>query len=202
MSVGDFLGFGFECAKKHWIKYLLVSFLMVITLVVIGLVTYKVDIVLMIILLLVANICFSVGFFQNSVRLAVGELFDLKAFLPQPIVFLNFLIAMLIVWILTMIGTILLIIPGLIVQSMMTLVPYNVLHGKMSAFAAIKDSVARTKGHKMDIFIGFLVSNALVGLISATIIGTLFGIPLAFFISAYPYLRLSGRLDTPNPGRS
>jgi uncharacterized membrane protein len=97
------------------------------------------------------------------------------------------------------IGLVLFIIPGLILSVMFSLVPYLILDEKMGALEAVKASMQRTKGHKGDIFWGLIISSFLGELLSVFIITLFFTIPMLTFVSAYPYLRLTNKLDSGPP---
>lgn len=202
MTIGDFLNFGFENAKKHFLKFFLAILLCGIVLLVLGFIGNKISKNAMIILLTVGNISLSIGFFQNTVNMILGKPFDYGAFLPQPIVFLNFLIAMLIVTVVLVVAFMLLIIPGLILTPMLVLVPYLALYEKMNFIMAIKESIAKTRGYKMDIFFGLFVVGLVAGILELTIIGTFFAVPFFHFALAYPYCRITGRLDEQSLGTS
>ncbi|MCD6181752.1 MAG: hypothetical protein J7K89_05155 [Candidatus Cloacimonetes bacterium] len=195
MGIGDFLHFGFENAKKHFFKFFGSILLSVVFLGVLAGIGFALNEGLGVLLLLVGIISVSMGFMQNIILLAKGESFDLKAFIPQPAVFLNYFIAMMIVSIVVAIGLALLVIPGLILGVMFSLVPYLILDQKMGAIEAIKESMSRTKGHKNDIFWGLIVSNIVASLLSTFVITLFFTTPMLYFISAYPYLRLTGKLE-------
>lgn len=196
MGVGDFLHFGFENAKKHFFKFFGSIILCGVLLAVLGTVGFSINEGFGVLLLMVGAICVSMGFMQNIILLAKGASFDFKAFLPQPAVFLNYFIAMIIVSVIVSIGLLLFIIPGLILSIMFSLVPYLILDQKMGAIEAIKESMARTKGYKNDIFWGMIISNIVASLLSVFIITIFFTTPMLYFISAYPYLRLTGKLGS------
>lgn len=195
MSVGDFLNFGFENAKKHFLKFFLANILCGFIMLVLVLIGMQTSTNTLIVLVTVGSISLSIGFFQNTMNMILGKPFDYRAFLPQPIVFVNYLIAMIIVTVLLVVGFLLLIIPGLILTPMLVMVPYLVLYEKLNFVMAIKESIARSHGYKMDIFFGILVADLVAVLLGLTIIGAIFAIPFFHFAAAYPYCRITGKLE-------
>jgi hypothetical protein len=199
MGIGDFLNFGFENAKKHFAKFFGAILLCIVGLGIISMIGFGISSFIGTIFLLVGSVAASMGFMQNIIILAKGDSFSFKAFIPQPMVFLNFLLASIIVMIIVGIGLVLFIIPGLILSVMFSLVPYLILDEKMGALEAVKASMQRTKGHKGDIFWGLIISSFLGELLSVFIITLFFTIPMLTFVSAYPYLRLTNKLDPEPP---
>lgn len=195
MGISDFLNFGMENAKKHFLKFfgsILLSFIIIGILSGIG---FSISPGFGVLLAMIASICVSIGFVQNIINLANGKDYDFKAFLPQPMVFLNFFLGMLITNIIVGIGFLLLVIPGMILGTMLNLVPFLILDEKLGPIEAIQESIKRTKGHKGDIFWGFLISEIVISLISVFVITLFFTVPMGYFIASYPYLRLTGKLD-------
>jgi len=201
ITIGDILNFSLEAAKKNFLKFFgLILFAMAVYIVLAGVIfglggDNAVIVNLGTIILMIAGISISMGFIQNTINLCSGKGVNFKDFLPQPMVFLNFLIGMIIVGIAVTIGFILLVIPGIIVGTMLSLVPYLILDQKMGAIEAIQESIKRTKGYKMDIFVGLFIVGIIIQLLSIPIITLIFTIPMSMFAYIYPYLRLTGKLE-------
>ena len=197
MGIGDFLNFGMENAKKHFLKFFGSILLSIVIIGILAGIGFGISSGFGALLVMIGSICVSIGFVQNIINLANGKNYDFKAFLPQPMVFLNFFVGMLITNIIIGIGFLLLIIPGMILGTMLNLVPFLILDEKLGPIEAIKESMKRTKGYKADIFWGFLVSEIVISLISVFVITLFFTVPMSYFIASYPYLRLTGKLDIP-----
>lgn len=201
ITIGDILNFSLEAAKKNFLKFFGLILFAFAVFVVLGGIFFglggdnQVMSSLGSLVMMVASISISMGFIQNTINLCAGKGVNFKDFLPQPMVFLNFLIGMIIVGIAVTIGFILLIIPGIILGTMLNLVPYLILDEKMNAIEAIQESIKRTKGYKMDIFVGLFIVGIIINLLSLPIITLIFTIPMACFAYIYPYLRLTGKLD-------
>jgi uncharacterized membrane protein len=197
MGVGDFLNFGFENAKKHFARFFGAILLCIVALGILALIGFSISSTIGVLFMIVGSAAAALGFMQNILYLARGESFDFKAFIPQPTMYLNYLIAYVLVSLIVGIGLLLFIIPGLILAVMLNLTLYLVIDKKMGPIEAIKESIARTKGHKGDIFWGLIISNIVGELLSIFVITLFFTIPMLTFVSAYPYLRLTGSLDKP-----
>ncbi|MDD3050331.1 MAG: hypothetical protein PHR06_04230 [Candidatus Cloacimonetes bacterium] len=195
MGISDFINFGMENAKRYFLKFLGSVILCFVALIILAVIGYKINEAIGFILTMLGSICISIGFVQNVLNLAKNEPYDFKAFMPQPGVFLNYLLAMIIVNVIVFIGLLLFVIPGIILGLMFSMVPFLILDQKMGAMEAIKESMNLTKGHKMDIFFGYFISNLLISVISIFVITLVFTIPMSFFVTSYPYLRLSGKLE-------
>lgn len=80
-------------------------------------------------------------------------------------------LAAVISWILTMIGFVLLIIPGIILSIVFALVYPVAVFEKGSAIDALRRSAYLTRGHRLSIFLAYFVIGLLVGVISMAISG-------------------------------
>ncbi|MBD3241668.1 MAG: hypothetical protein GF331_13845 [Chitinivibrionales bacterium] len=198
MEVGSFLRFSLESAKRHWLKFFGIMIGGILGLALLATIGFKINENLGILLAMLGAIGFSFGLFANVIRLASNQGFSIKAFIPEPMVFLNFLVGMILLVVAIMIGLILLIIPGIIVALMFSLVPFLIVDKKMSFIQAFSESARLTKGHKMDIFIGGLVTNLVISLLSIPVITLFFTIPMEVFAQVFPYVQLVG-LSNPQP---
>lgn len=194
MEIGSFLRFAMENAKKHWLKFFVAIFGTLIAMLLIVLIGFNISDTIGTILVFVVSICASFGLFANVIRLSSGRSFDLKVFLPEFGVMLNYFLGMLVVSIIVSIGLVLLIVPGIILGIMLSLVPFLIIDKKMNFVVAMKESMRLTSGHKMDIFIGMFITNIVVMLLSIPVITLFFTIPMQVFVQAYPYAQLTGLL--------
>ncbi|MFO7810377.1 MAG: YciC family protein [Candidatus Delongbacteria bacterium] len=196
MTVGSFLNFGIESAKRNFLKFFGMIIFAVIAFIIIAFVGYKISESIGGLLTFVFAILISFGFIRNTINLTKGLPIDFKAFFSaNPITLLNFFVAMIVMSILISIGTILLIIPGIILSYMLILTPFLIIDKNMGAFEAMGESMRLTKGYKMDIFVGHFVVFLLINIVSMLIITLPFTIPMALFVQIYPYLVLTGQLD-------
>lgn len=116
--------------------------------------------------------------------------------------YLSTLGAVLLVGILTMIGFVLLIIPGIIAAIRLSFVPFLVTDEDMGAIDALKESWSRTKGHGWSLFGLFLLAFpvALVGVL-LLIIGIIPAMMLIYAAFAAYFDGVTGRpTTTPGPG--
>jgi hypothetical protein len=197
MEVGSFLRFGMENAKRHWLKFFGAIIGGAVALLILAVVGFKINENVGILLVAVGAIGYSFGIFANVIRLASNRTFDFKAFIPDPMVFVNFLVGMILLVVVVGIGFVLLIIPGLILGTMLSLVPSLIIDKKMNFIQAFGESIRLTKGHKMDIFMGMFISNIVVSLLSIPVITVFFTLPMQIFVQVFPYIQLSGIAEAP-----
>jgi hypothetical protein len=197
MTVGSFLNFGVESAKKNWLKFFGMIIFAIIVMVITAFVASKLGDSVGGIIMMVIMILLSFGFIKNTINLTRDQPIDFKAFFnSNPMTMINFLIAMFITSILISIGLVLLIIPGIILAYMFILVPYLIIDKDMGAFEAMGESMRLTKGYKMDIFAGHFIVMIIIQVISMFIITLPFTIPMSLFVMIYPYLVLTGQVGT------
>ena len=196
MTVGSFLNFGIESAKKNFLKFFGMIIFVIIAFILIAYIGTSIGESFGGVLVVIFGILFSFGFIKNTINLTKGLPIDFKAFFSaNPITLLHFFVAMIVMSILISIGMILLIIPGIILSYMLILTPYLIIDKNMGAFEAMSESMRLTKGYKMDIFVGHFVVLLLINIVSMLIITLPFTIPMALFVQIYPYLVLTGQLD-------
>jgi len=202
MTVGSFLNFGVENAKRHFLKFLGMCVLAVVVLAIAGGISAalagidEAGVFIGSLLVLFLSIVISFGFLKNVLNLCRGEKINIKAFVHAKLMtILNFFVLMILLTIILSIGYTLLIIPGIILSIMLGQAPFLVIDRDMGPIDAIKESIKMTSGHKMDIFLGTFIGLLVVYVLSIFIITLIFTIPMAMFIYVYPYLQLTGQLD-------
>ena len=132
MTVGSFLNFGVESAKKNWLKFLGMIIFAIIVMIIVAFVASKLGDTVGGVLMMIVMILLSFGFIKNTINLTRDEPIDFKAFFnSNPMTMVNFTIAMFISGIMITIGFILLIIPGFILMYMLILVPYLIIDKNM-----------------------------------------------------------------------
>lgn len=107
--------------------------------------------------------------------------------------FLDYLVATIIYAVIVMIGTILLIVPGVILSMKLMFYPYFIVEKKMGPIAALKKSWEITVDHKAILFFFSLVSG-LINIIGVLVlgIGLFVSIPVTLMAQAYVYKQLAG----------
>jgi len=202
MTVGSFLNFGVENAKRYFLKFLGLSVIAFVVLAIgsgISVALAGVDeagAIIGSLLVLFLSIVVSFGFLKNVLNLCRGEKINIMAFVHAKLMtILNFFVLMILLVIILSIGYILFIIPGIILSVMLSTAPFLVIDRDMGPIDAIKESIKITSGHKMDIFLGSFISLLVANILSVFIITLIFTIPMSMFIYAYPYLQLTGQLD-------
>ena len=105
---------------------------------------------------------------------------------------MHFIIATIITIIATLVGLVVLIIPGIHICCRLLLVPRYIVDQNLSFDNAIKSSWITTKGHTIKLFLLILLSIFvfILGLI-ALIVGVFAAIPLISLALAFIYLQLS-----------
>ena len=225
MSVASFLNFSVDNAKRHWLKLIALNLLVAIVMLVSFLlatgpaalavswgwhfiVTGLIGIVFMLLAAVIVITCIF-GYIKNVVNVARGNAVDFNAFFAvKPLVIVHFIIATLCVFSIVTNGLFILIIPGLIFMFKLWLVPYLVVDREMGFIAAISESWRLTKRYEggadmlsglvvvKDLFCGIFVGMSVMMTLSIPIITLLFTIPMACFLSVYPYLALTGQLGS------
>jgi len=203
MSVGSFLGFGIENAKRYFLKFLGLSVIALVALgigIAISAVLFDMfeDTGAIIGSLLVTFLAIVIGFsfYKNVLNLCRGEKINIMAFGDaSPETLLNFFILMILMSVALSIGYLLFVVPGIILTVMLLPAPFLVIDRGMGPIAAIKESIKITAGHKMDIFAGTFISLVVAYVLSIFVITLIFTIPMSMFVYVYPYLQLTGQLD-------
>lgn len=203
MTVGGFLNFCIENAKRHFLKFLGLYVVAIIVLIVgaainFGLISLlgKTGATLGRLIMLFLMVSVSFGFLKNILNLCRGEKVDFLIFIKvKPITMLYFFILTILISIILTIGYILFVIPGVILTLMLLPAPFLVIDRDMGPISAIKESFRITSGHKMDLFVGLCVSITVAVYLSAPVISLVFTIPMMLLIYVYPYLLLTGQLD-------
>lgn len=108
-------------------------------------------------------------------------------------VFFTYFVAYIVLSVLTILGLVLLIVPGIIIAVMYFFVPTLIVDRHLDVMEAFKESAAITKGHRLHLlgFIGVSAVLNFVGLL-AIVVGLLVTIPMTFFAALYIYKRLLG----------
>jgi len=209
MSVGNFLNFSIENAKKSWLKFLGLMIIAALAFVLCGALSMALmalgsgDEVIGFILGAFGTIAsiavmttIAFGFQKNILNVCRGRPVDLGEFFRvKPMVIVNFIVGTAIVGVAVMVGLILFVVPGIILAYMMLLTPYLIIDREMGPIEAIKESCRLTKGHKMDMFFGIFVGGLVANALSVLIITVVFTVPMMCFLWVYPYLQLTGQLD-------
>jgi uncharacterized membrane protein len=204
MSVGNYLKFSVDCAKLNWAKliglsiFVGVAAILNVVLVVLTFGIHSAVGSLFVLVGIAVMITLTYGYFKNILNISRGEPVNFKAFFSvNPMVIVNYVVAMVIVFLAVGIGTILIIIPGIILAYKFCLVPFLIIDREMGAIEAMKESWKVTTGHFMDIFLGIIVCMIVANLITFVTlgIGMIFTIPMMCFVYIYPYLALTNQLD-------
>ncbi|QQR82845.1 hypothetical protein IPJ70_01915 [Candidatus Campbellbacteria bacterium] len=103
----------------------------------------------------------------------------------------HYIVAVILSAISVLIGLVLLIVPGIMLQIGLMFVPFLILDKNMQPVAALKESWRLTKGYKWKLF-GFLCILILVNIagILAAFVGLLVSIPLSLLVLTYVYRQL------------
>lgn len=130
---------------------------------------------------------------------ALGEL-ELKD-LWQPDPFFKYLFGVLLVSIITGIGFVLLIIPGIIAMVLLIFVPYLIMDRKIGPIDAIKESARITRGARWQLLF-LIIGLALLNLLGVLLvgIGLLVTVPISMLAIVHAYRTLESRavaVDTP-----
>jgi uncharacterized membrane protein len=104
---------------------------------------------------------------------------------------LQYAIAAILTAILTFIGLVLIIVPGIIVSVMLSLAPFILLDRHVSGIEAMKESRRLTRGHRMNLFLLFLLITLLniAGLLVVGV-GLLVSMPVSLLAFVYAYKQI------------
>ncbi|TAK05011.1 DUF975 family protein [Patescibacteria group bacterium] len=134
----------------------------------------------------------STGVMRLTLDAVLGRPYTLKSLLVEPIVFLNALLASIIVGFLVLIGLLLFIIPGIYVSLAFTPIIYVVLDQKVGAVEAVQRCWNLTKGNRGRIFLFGLAAFGinLLGVLALGV-GLLVTVPLTWLAMADVYRQLA-----------
>lgn len=202
ISVGGFISFSIENIVKHWLKLIGLTIIVVAAyLVCMGVTSWLLTSVNGVLGFLVGIVSVAViatalfAFLKNILNLCRGEPVDFGAFVRvKPLVILNFAVAMVVVGAVVSFGVLLLVIPGIILASTLSLTPFLIIDRGLGPIRAIDESYSLTKGRLMDIFIVGFIASVILSLISVFIITLIITIPMTCLLWVYLYLQLTGQL--------
>ena len=140
-----------------------------------------------------------VAFGANQVylRLIGGENATLKDLLTPARLFVNYIIATIIMSFVVLIGFLLLIVPGIILSIKFQFYAFLIIDKKLGAIDALKMSSRIADGIKMDLFIfGFILSLVNLGGLLLLGVGALATLPITTFASVYVYRKLLAQTET------
>ena len=108
--------------------------------------------------------------------------------------FWNYLVAVVVVAILTVIGLVLLIVPGVILILMWAFVKFLIVERDIGAFDAMKESARITKGSRLDLLLLMLFA-VIINIVGAILLGVglLVTIPVSLLAVTHAYRMLSAK---------
>ncbi len=108
---------------------------------------------------------------------------------PKP--FFHYLIAQIVVAVTVLLGFVLLIVPGVIAALALMFTPYLIIDKGLSPFAAMKESMRITKGHRWQLFL-LMCTVILLNILGMIVlfVGLLVTIPLSMLLVAHAYRAL------------
>ena len=120
-----------------------------------------------------------------------GQVVSFKDFFTTTNLLGHYLIASAIVSLVVALGLVLLIVPGIVLAVMFMFYAYFIIDKKMKAFDALKQSMALTKGYRMQLFgiLALLILMNIAGAI-ALLVGLLVTIPITSLAVAHMYRQL------------
>ena len=134
-----------------------------------------------------------VDFWLKKISLSLSSEQKIRAtdIITDPMLFLKYLVAYIIIWISAVIGILLFIVPWVYVSLRLGMVPYLILEKKVGPWAAIKESRTLTRGKTSNLF-GL---NILLGWINilwllALVVGLFWTLPLFYIANAIFYKKL------------
>jgi hypothetical protein len=120
-----------------------------------------------------------------------------------PGVMVQYMLAAFLVGLSVVCGFVLLIVPGILFAMALLFTPYLVLEKKLGPITAMKESIALTKGHRMQLF-GLTLAIILLNVLGfvALFVGLLVTLPVSMFALAHAYRTLSGNAAVERAGES
>ena len=143
---------------------------------------------------------FMPGLLRMTIQVARGQSPEFGELFAGVTHFLPYTASFLLTSLATLLGLFLACVPGVIVALAVMLAPYYVVDAGMGPIEAIKESLARTDGHKVNLFVLTLV-GILLGFCGALAccVGFLATVPVYLVAMAIVYVRISGRGTTAGP---
>lgn len=144
------------------------------------------------IVVLIIQMIVSIGLTKIAIKFASNQKGEIKDLYNHYPLFFKYLAGSILTGIITVIGFILLIIPGIIFSLKLQFVSYLIIDKGMGPIEAIKRSWAMTKGNVWNLFLLSLITTGLniLGAL-ALLIGLLWTIPTTSIATAYVYKKLS-----------
>lgn len=114
----------------------------------------------------------------------------------KPEIFPQYVLVSFLTFVIIGLGFILLIIPGIFALVVLLFAPYIVLDKRMNAIAALKESMAITKGNWWNVLTLLLISFGVIILgVLALVVGLLVAIPVVYFATVHAYRVLSAKAE-------
>ena len=196
-SKKEAISFGFKTAKENIFFFIALFIIWVLIAVITSVIQrtldgekqYLISFVFNI-LSLVINSVLSLGIVSIMLRLVDGKKAEFKDLYYTTKLF-NFILASLIRTVITLVGFLLFIIPGIIFSIKFQYVEYFIVDKKMDAIDAIKASWEITKGVKWNLFLfGFLLGIINILGLFCIVVGLFITVPLTMVANAFVFRKL------------
>ncbi len=171
-SVDEVLKASWAMAKKNWQKYLIVFGCVILIYIAYGVAFAILDAVLGLpgivdsLLSTLVGVCVSLFAARGALAIARDQKLDIKELGKiDGKTFLHTLVATILFYIVVVIGTILLIIPGIIAGLMFQFYVFSIVDKQTEAVQSLEDSMNMTRGNKLNIFFYNLALSVVAGLV-------------------------------------
>jgi uncharacterized membrane protein len=204
-DIGGVLSGAWETFKPNWVVYVFAPFVggivaalpYIIMAVLAGVTGVSALLYIGMLLLLVGMSFVSVGMIRIFVKGARGETPSFGEVFSGADRFLPMLLSIFILYVVTWIGMLLLVVPGVILGCGLSMTTYLVADKKMGAIDALKASWAATDGQKLQLFLFSLVAFLIIlaGYLACGL-GVFVAAPLVGLAHATIYLRLTSNIPS------
>jgi len=139
----------------------------------------------------IVGVIIQIGIVKIAIALARDQKQGLSELVSNGSLFIKYIVASTCVFLATMAGYLLLVIPGIIISIMFSMSRYFVVDKRMGPIASLKASRALTKGARWQLFVFAMVALSvnIVGFLCLGI-GLFFTLPACFIASVYVYDQL------------
>jgi len=202
-SIGQAVSFGWEVAKRNFWFFL---GLQLITLLMTGVPNYlskslkkeefSLTAVIFDLIAIVLGIIVQMGWIKITLKLCDNQPARYSEFFSSLQLFFKYLFADIIYSLTVGIGTLALIVPGIILAIRLQFFPFFIVEKEMGAIESLEKSFAITKGMTLQLFIFGLLLMLLIVLGAIALgVGLLFAVPTAAMAAAFVYRKLSSQTN-------
>ncbi len=195
-SIKEVFKKGFELTKKHIVFLASATFIYFVVYYILTKMGRGPGSLLITIASAIVSLIFSMGLYKAVLKVASDVAPSTDDFMPETSVALSFIWATIIFCFFAFVGTLLLVIPGIIVILRLSLVYYFVIDKKIKGWDATKASWEATKGYSWSM-LGFFVCSIIISIIASIPfgLGLILSVPFVATTHAIIYKTIMSKKD-------